>query len=172
MQGWQCILINMRIDLSQHFYYHQIQQILWHFDPITQPLNILDSSFRLIFGAHLQNLNADMAGCSRRTEEVKTSIVTVLLSVTENHLACHQRIRLDDSRLAVTETRINSVSQWQLTWEQSIVQNRRVSIFSPFSSADTLNCLALLPLKPVWCKQILWETLAFSFCIEKMNVCK
>lgn len=71
------------------------------------------------------------------------------LSVTENHLACQQRIRLAD-RLTVTETRINSANQWQLTRsEPEQTQNRRDSIFFAPPPADLLNCLHLWPLMSV-----------------------
>lgn len=64
---------------------------------------------------HIRRFNTDEAGYCWRTGEVKTFTGRALLSVRENHLACQQRIRLDDSRFAVIW--INSASQSKLTWE-------------------------------------------------------
>lgn len=66
---------------------------------------------------HIRRFNTDEAGYCWRTGEVKTFTGRALLSVRENHLACQQRIRLDDSRFAVTVIWINSASQSKLTWE-------------------------------------------------------
>lgn len=66
---------------------------------------------------HIRRFNTDEAGYCWRTGEGKTFTGRALLSVRENHLACQQRIRLDDSRFAVTVIWINSASQSKLTWE-------------------------------------------------------